>query len=153
MQDRRYAPLAWQLPLCPPRPRRFAAPSRIFIGCLLLLVAHSNVAQGPTTPSGVIRTDKADLQSPVNQPPDAIAQLRARVHRAKQRNFDAANELRIRQIADETGKLLILARDLQLQMEKFDGKPLPALLIREAEVIELLAHDVQSKMTLTIGAG
>jgi hypothetical protein len=134
MYDRRHAALAWQLLLCPTRRRRFAAPSRIFIACLLLLVAHPNVAQSRTTPSDVIRTNKSDMQSPVKHP-DAIAELRERAYCAKQKNFDAANDLRIRQIVDESRKLLILARDLQLQMERNGGKPLPALLIREAEVI------------------
>jgi hypothetical protein len=61
--------------------------------------------------------------------------------------------LRQSQIVEETVKLLILARDLKSQMDKVGDQPLPAMLLREAEVIEILARDVQAKMTLTIGPG
>ena len=66
---------------------------------------------------------------------------------------EALNALRQRQIAEETVKLLILARDLKSQMDKLGEQPMPALLLREAEVIEILARDVQAKMTLTVGPG
>ena len=43
-------------------------------------------------------------------------------------------------------------RDLKAQMDKIGDMPFPPMLIREAQVIQILAHDVQAKMTLTIGA-
>ena len=70
---------------------------------------------------------------------------------SKKQNFDAANALRTQQIADETTKLLILAKDMKSQIDKLGDQPLPDKVIREAEVIEILAHDVQAKMTLTVG--
>jgi len=78
--------------------------------------------------------------------------LMNQVHQKRQ-NFDAANALREKQINDETAKLLILAKDLKSQMDKLGDRPLPDRLLREAEVIELLAHDVQTKMTLTVSGG
>ena len=93
------------------------------------------------------------MPTAINQPPDANAQLIARQHRKGLQNFDVANALRQRQIAEETVKLLILARDLKSQMDKLGEQPMPALLLREAEVIEILARDVQAKMTLTVGPG
>jgi hypothetical protein len=68
-------------------------------------------------------------------------------------NFDAANALRQKQIDDESTKLLILANDLKQQMDKLGNRPVSDRLLREAEVIELLAHDVQTKMTMTVGGG
>jgi hypothetical protein len=68
----------------------------------------------------------------------------------KRDNFDAINALRLKQIDDETAKLLILARDLREQMDQLGDNPLPDRLRREAEVIELLAHDIQAKMTVTV---
>ncbi len=68
-------------------------------------------------------------------------------------NFDAANALREKQIDDESTKLLILADDLKRQMDKLGNRPVSGRLLREAEVIELLAHDVQTKMTMTVGGG
>jgi hypothetical protein len=85
--------------------------------------------------------------------PDENALMTMNMAKRKKENFDAANALRERQINDEAVKLLILAKDLKLQMDKLGDKPLPDRLLREAEVIELLAHDVQTKMTLTIKGG
>lgn len=68
-------------------------------------------------------------------------------------DFDAANALRQRQIDDESTKLLILANDLKQQMDKLGDRPVSGRLLREAKLIELLAHDVQSKMIVTVGGG
>ena len=77
--------------------------------------------------------------------------MRSRRNRIARQNFDAANALRQRQIVDETMKLLLLARDLKSQMDKVGGQPMPAALLREAEVIEILARDVQQRMVLVVG--
>ncbi len=90
------------------------------------------------------------LQPEANRPPDANAQMRMGQQRRRADNFDAANALRQRQINDETTKLLILASDLKMQMDKLGDRPISDRLMREAEVIESLAQDVQKKMTLTI---
>ena len=105
---------------------------------------------GPAT-GGALVVSKAMEATPINQPPDAIAQLRLRKQRFDQRTFDAANALRQRQIADESAKLLLLARDLKSEMDLTGNDALPAKLLREIEVIEMLARDVRAKMTLTIG--
>lgn len=86
-----------------------------------------------------------------NRVPDANDQMKMSEQHAKQRNFDAANAKRAQDINDDATKLLILARDLNAEIEKLGDKPLPGKLLREAEVIEILAHDVQNKMTLTVG--
>jgi hypothetical protein len=96
---------------------------------------------------------KAEVDKTNNQPPDPNALLRSRNRQTGLQKFDAANALRQSQIVEETVKLLILARDLKSQMDKVGDQPLPAMLLREAEVIEILARDVQAKMTLTIGPG
>ncbi len=109
--------------------------------------------QNGSSPGGALEIDKAALPTPINQPPDALAQMRHRRDQIVRQNFDAANALRQRQIADETMKLLILARDLKLQMDKLGNDPLPDKLMREVEVIEAFARDVHKKMTLTVGPG
>ena len=128
-------------------------PCSVGVLCIALLSMQRAPAQSNTAPGGVLRTDKIDLPTPINQPPDANAQLIARQHFKGQQKFDAANALRQRQIVDESVKLLTLARDLKSQMDKVGDQPLPALQLREAEVIEILARDVQAKMTLTVGPG
>ena len=87
----------------------------------------------------------------VNRLPDANDQMKMSEQRAKKKNFDAANAVRAQQINDDATKLLILARDLNSEIDKLGDKPLPDRLLREAEVIELLAHDVQRRMTLMVG--
>ncbi|MGA8086018.1 MAG: hypothetical protein WCA10_01850 [Terracidiphilus sp.] len=70
----------------------------------------------------------------------------------RRRNQDAANAARKRVIDDETGKLLILARDLKAKMESLGDGELTPTMVREAEVIEFLANDVKEKMKLTVSA-
>jgi hypothetical protein len=121
--------------------------------CSILLAGPRASAQSAVAPGGQLQMNKADLPTAINQPPDPNAQERSRARRLRQLKFDAVNAARIRQIADETGRLLLLARDLQTQLDRMGAKPLPSLLIREAEVIEKIAHDVQARMTVTVGAG
>jgi hypothetical protein len=59
---------------------------------------------------------------------------------------------RKRVIDDETNKLLILARDLKMKTDNLGSAPLTRTMVREAEVIELLANDVKKKMKLTVSA-
>lgn len=70
----------------------------------------------------------------------------------RKKNFEVANEARKRAIEDETNKLLILARDLKAKTDNLGSGPMPPMLVREAEVIELLASDVKEKMKLTVNA-
>lgn len=71
---------------------------------------------------------------------------------AKRRNLDAANAERKRVIDDETNKLLILARDLKAKTDNIGNGMLTPTMVREAEVIEILANDVKEKMKLTVSA-
>jgi len=68
----------------------------------------------------------------------------------RKKNYEAANVERKRVIDDETSKLLILARDLKMKTDNLGSAPLTATMVREAEVIELLASDVKEKMKLTV---
>jgi len=71
---------------------------------------------------------------------------------AQRKNMDAANAKRKRLIDDEANKLLILARDLKARTDTLgDGKLTPTM-VREAEVIQMLANDVKEKMKLTVSA-
>ena len=90
------------------------------------------------------------LQPEANRPPDANQLMQMDQAHQRKSNFDAANALRQHQIDDQTTKLLVLAHDLKLQMETLGDRPVSDRLLREAEIIEALARDVQKKMTLTI---
>ncbi len=71
---------------------------------------------------------------------------------AKKKKFDFANAERKRIIDDETNKLLILATDLKAKADNLGSGPLTPTMVREAEVIEILANDVKEKMKLTVSA-
>jgi len=95
---------------------------------------------------------KITLLSPeANNPPDANAQMLMRQNQWKKEDFEAINTLRKKEMGDDSTKLLILAADLNAKLAKLGKNPVPKNLLREAEVIELLAHDVHAKMILTIG--
>ncbi len=85
-----------------------------------------------------------------NRLPDVNDQMLMRQSLHIRQNFDAANLLRQQQIQDDSTNLLILARDLKTQMDALGDKPVPERLRREAAVIEVLAHDVQIRMTLSV---
>lgn len=130
------------------RRRRWIALS---VACVLAGAA-TTAGIGQNTPSMPSRPKVTLLSPDANRPPDANAQMEMRQKTAKKQDFDTVNAMRIKQINDDATKLLILTRDLNEKMSKLGKEPMPPNLVREAEVIEILAHDVQTKMTLTVGA-
>ena len=94
------------------------------------------------------------IHSPVlTAPPDANAQMQMRQEQSKQQNFEAANVERKKQIADDSAKLLKLATDLKAEVDKTNKDTLSLSVIRKADEIEKLAHNVKEKMKLTVGPG
>jgi hypothetical protein len=85
--------------------------------------------------------------------PDANAQNDINDQQAKKQSFDAANAERRKQIADDSARLLKLATDLKSEVDKTTKDTLSIHVIRKADEIEKLAHDVKEKMKLTVGAG
>jgi hypothetical protein len=118
---------------------------------LLATLAISGQFSSPQSPQGPQVIPHPIIIPQANRVPDANDQMKMDQQHSKQKNFDAANAKRAQEINDDATKLLILARDLNAEIDKLGDKPLPSKLLREAEVIELLAHDVQNKMTLTVG--
>jgi hypothetical protein len=74
-----------------------------------------------------------------------------RDRQAKQQSFDAANAERKKQLADESAKLLTLAMDLKAEVDKTNKDTLSLNVIRKADEIERLAHNVKEKMRLPDG--
>jgi hypothetical protein len=124
--------------------------------CFVLFASFAVNAQTPsTTPSpagGALRMDRADDPTPINQPPDAIAQMQMQDQQGKQQNFAQANVERKKQIADDSAKLLKLATDLKTEVDKTTKDTLSLAVIRKADEIERLAHSVKEKMKLTVGS-
>jgi len=65
---------------------------------------------------------------------------------------DSANGQRKRQIADEGAQLLKLATDLKAEVDKTTKDTLSLAVIRKADEIEKLAHDVKEKTRTAAGA-
>jgi len=87
----------------------------------------------------------------VTRVPDANTQNDINAQQTQQQSFEAANKERKKQIADDSAKLLKLATDLKAEVDKTNKDTLSLGVIRKADEIEKLAHDVKEKMKLTVG--
>jgi hypothetical protein len=125
---------------------RYAGMAFLLLGVVVL------PAQSPSSPGGVLRTDKAELPTAINQPPDANEQMELRMQKAAPRNLAAADIERRKQIADDSVRLLKLAAELKAEIDKTAKDTLSLTVIRKADEIERLAHQVKEKMKLTMGA-
>lgn len=127
-----------------PKWRRMMA---IFIAVGVLSVMAQPIQQGTTQPG------KGSISGPyLTTPPDTNTQMKMHDENASQQNFEAANALRKKQIADESALLLKLATDLKSEVDKTSKDTLSISVVRKAEAIEKLAHDVKQKMRLSSAA-
>jgi hypothetical protein len=100
-----------------------------------------------------INPDKSIHDPSLTTPPDANAQMQMHDQQTKTQNYAAANAERKKQIAEDTVKLLKLAADLKAEVDKTGKDTLSLNVIRKADEIERLAHNVKEKMKLTVGGG
>lgn len=121
-------------------------PWRRVLLCIAVMAALTGAAQQSPNP------DKSIHLPVLTEPPDANAQMTMRDQRAKNQNYEAANTERKRQIAEDSALLLKLATDLKAEVDKTDKDTLSIGVIRKADAIEKLAHNVKEKMKLTVGA-
>ena len=147
-----------ELPSTGPKPVNRLRTARWVLVAVCAVLSATIAAEAQTqsnTPSpagGALRMDKADDPTPINQPPDAIAQMQMQDQQGKQQNFAQANTERKKQIADDSAKLLKLATDLKAEVDKTTKDTLSLSVIRKADEIERLAHSVKEKMKLTVGS-
>jgi len=122
-------------------------------GCasLAFIAAFTCIAQD-SRPAG-FHPEKAALPSPINQLPDANAQMENREKQTKAQKFEAANGERKKQISEDSTMLLNMAIALKAEVDKTTKDTLSLNVIRKAEEIEKLAHSVKEKMKLTVGPG
>lgn len=114
--------------------------------CLAMCIALSGLAQNGANPT------KSILLPEANRPPDANQQMEMREQQAKQQNYEAANSERKKQLVSDSDQLLKLATELKAEVDKTDKDTLSVTVIRKADAIERLAHNVKEKMKLTVGA-
>jgi len=123
------------------------------IACASIAVAATlaGIAQSGQEPGGALRIDKASLPTPINQAPDPNAQMQMRGQQGNQQGFAVANAERWKQISIESDQLLTLAIALKAEVDKTNKDTLSLNVIRKADEIEKLAHNVKEKMKLTVG--
>jgi hypothetical protein len=129
-----------------PRPQRART---LWIGVLAGLAAAVLVH---VAGAGQTQRDPGFRYPPsVTRIPDANAQSDINAQKSQQQSFEAANLERKKQIADDSAKLLKLATELKAEVDKTSKDTLSLNVIRKADEIEKLAHDVKEKMKLSIG--
>ena len=115
-----------------------------------LAVVAGAALPGQEAPPG--SPDRPIILPEANRPLDANQQMEMREKQTKQQDYTAANAERKKQIADDSAKLLKLATDLKAEVDKTSKDTLSLNVIRKADEIERLAHNVKEKMKLTVGA-
>jgi hypothetical protein len=141
---------------CKPRGSTLTLPSAKhsstwFFACLMATAALVGV-----TSSGAQSPPQGNPQKPIilpeaNRPLDANDLMKMREQQTKQQNYAAANTERKRQLAEDSALLLKLATDLKAEVDKTTTDMLSLTVIRKADEIERLAHNVKEKMKLTVG--
>ena len=131
--------------LCRPPARRL----KIGFLVALVVVVFALVAGVTTLQSG---GQYLKLPPSITRAPDANEQNDINQQKTQQQNFEAINVERKKQIADDSARLLKLAVDLKAEVDKTTKDTLSISVIRKADAIEKLAHEVKEKMKLTVGA-
>jgi len=110
------------------------------VGVGLTPVAGGGTPQFPRVPPEIRRIPDANEQDKINQ------------NQGQKVNLEAVNLARKKMIADESTVLLKLAMDLKSEVDKTNQDTLSLNVIRKADAIEKLAHDVKEKMKLSVGS-
>ncbi len=135
----------------PKQPWRFRCGRTI--ACIAAMATLALAAQPgqQSAPGMPVRPEMPPIQPMNNRLPDANDQMKMREQQSEKQNVEAANVERKRQIAEDSTKLLKLAADLKAEVDKTSKDTLSLNVIRKADEIERLAHDVKEKMKLTVG--
>ena len=120
------------------------------LACFAVAAALTGAAEPGMDDPGQ-NTDRPFLLPEANRPLDANQQMEMRDQQTKKQSFEAANAERKKQIADDSARLLKLATDLKVEVDKTNKDTLSLNVIRKADEIEKLAHNAKEKMKLTVG--
>jgi hypothetical protein len=94
---------------------------------------------------------KPSLPDPSRDSSSNTSQLAVPASQNGTQSFDALNTDRKKQIADESARLLKLATELKSEVDKTTKDTLSLTVVRKADEIEKLAHNVKEKMRLAAG--
>jgi len=118
-------------------PRRRAFRRIILLASVLVLPSG---AQNPQNPHGAV---------PSFRLPGEVADDRGNLLQVQER-LRALNRQRQKNIVDDTGKLLKLAGELDMEVESSGEERLTAAQLRKIAEIEKLAHSVREKMSYSV---
>lgn len=125
---------------------------RGFACAFLISVAPiAGSAQNAKAAGNARSADRANLTASANTPAGASAQAGQRNQKTGQQDLDTPGATRQKQIADESTQLLALAMDLKMEVDKTNRDMLSIAVIRKANEIEKLAHNVKDKLKQTAG--
>jgi hypothetical protein len=123
---------------------RFVA---VAAGMAVTAAVHAS-GQNGSFPHNSSREVYRDLSNRLPSPTDLL-DMQMENQAAGTPSYAAANAARRKLLSDESAKLLELAADLKLEMDKTSKDALSLTVIRKANEIEKLAKDVKEKMKLT----
>ena len=130
------------------RTNRFLRPFRLSTFAIAVFVVAV-----PLVSHGLWQNTVPHLPPELNRYPDSNQANEINSQKDQKQSFEAANAERKKQIADDSEKLLKLATDLKTEVDKTNKDTLSIGVIRKADAIEKLAHDVKEKMKLNVGPG
>ncbi len=134
------------------RPRGINQILRVGLVCAAVLAVVPGV--GLHTGSGVVHAQKSQPKMPPymqqgpdamnpNQPPPAPDPLRVKMDAERMK---AMNDDRHKKLAADVDRLVALTNELKGELDKTNKDELSVEVIKKAQEIEKLAHDVQSRM-------
>jgi len=141
------------------RPRRtLTGAFRIWLYAGLLAVLLPVLAHGQQTVTEGMQSismppkPTSIILPAANRAPDANDRMQMQQQRLKRAGFEKANTERMHQIDSDSAQILKLASELKAEIDRTPKDLLSLSVVRKAEEIERLAHNVQMKMKLTVAA-
>jgi hypothetical protein len=128
--------------------------SRLGIGALFVVAIMFIMFLTPTVGEGLLPGGMEPAQFPpaINPQPDASHPV-PNEQEAKAVSLETATADRKRQLGEQSAALLKLAMDLKIEVDTTSKDTLSINVIRKADEIERLAHEVKQRMKLTVGPG
>jgi len=112
---------------------------------LLTGAAQSGQQSPPATPA------QPNLLPDAKQPPVANAQSQPEAVKTTPQGADTITDPKKQQLNEESAQLLTLAIALKAEVDKTNKDTLSLNVIRKADEIEKLAHNVREKMRVSVG--
>ena len=130
--------------------------------CVLLAVVFGTAVAARGLHAGT-QQEQDQLTNPLPHPttvippganpvPDANDRIQMQEQNLKRASYEAANVERKRQLLSDSALIVKLAAELKAEIDQTPQNTLSLSIVRKADEIEHLAHNVQVKMKLTVGA-